>query len=49
MKDIVIVLDNSNSMKLNGTKWSEADNKFVLSDKASDGAHDRVTAANNRN
>ncbi len=47
MKDIVIVLDNSNSMKLNGTKWSPEDNKFVLSDKASDGAHDRVTAANN--
>lgn len=41
-KDIVIVLDNSNSMRLNGR-----DNNGNLSSKPLYGAHDRVTAANN--
>ena len=41
-KDIVIVLDNSNSMRLNGR-----DGSGNLSSDPLHGAHDRVTAANN--
>ena len=43
-KDIVIVLDNSNSMRWNGTKKDQWGNPLS---GASNGATDRVTAANN--